>query len=157
MKARRHAMILHIIREREIETQEELAEALREQGINVTQATVSRDIKELRLVKVPKGDGHYRYGIPHEPVPGDSLRRAQRTFQDYVLEIDFSQNMIVLKTLPGTANAVAAAIDALHWPQILATVAGDDTILVIVKTEGEVVPTGPLGEVLERFRRLRHE
>ncbi|NMB23973.1 MAG: arginine repressor [Firmicutes bacterium] len=155
MKTKRQAMILQIIREHEIETQEELAEMLSQRGIVVTQATVSRDVKELRLVKVPTGEGHYRYGIPFEPAVGDVLRRVRRSFQEYVMEIDYSQNMIILKTLSGTANAVAAAIDDLQWTDILATVAGDDTILVIVRDEKNAAPSETVGAILEEFRKLR--
>ncbi len=155
MKTKRQAMILQIVREEEIETQEELAEILRERGIVVTQATVSRDVKELRLVKVPTGEGHYRYGIPYEPIAGDVVRRARRSFQEYVMEMNYSHNMIILKTLSGTANAVAAAIDDLQWTDILATVAGDDTILVIVKSEEDTMPAEPMGTILEEFRKLR--
>jgi transcriptional regulator of arginine metabolism len=155
MKTKRQAMILQIIKEREIETQEELAEVLRKKDIDVTQATVSRDVKELRLVKIPTGEGRYRYGVPYEPVPGDVVRRARRSFQEYVMELEHSQNMIILKTLPGTANAVAAAIDDLEWSQILATVAGDDTILVIVKPEEEGPPPEPVRFILEEFSKLR--
>ncbi|NMB11529.1 MAG: arginine repressor [Firmicutes bacterium] len=155
MKTKRQAMILQIIKERAIETQEELAEVLRLKGIDVTQATVSRDVKELRLVKIPTGEGHYRYGVPYEPVPGDAVRRVRRSFQEYVMELDYTQNMIILKTLPGTANAVAAAIDDLDWPQILATVAGDDTILVITKLEEERPPLEPVRFILEEFGKFR--
>lgn len=155
MKTKRQAMILQIIKEQEIETQEELAEVLRNKGIDVTQATVSRDVKELRLVKILTSDGRYRYGVPYEPVYGDILGRARRSFQEYVMEISYSQNMIILKTLSGTANAVAAAIDDVNWPEILATVAGDDTILVIVKTEEDKPPTGPVRRILEEFAKLK--
>ena len=155
MKTKRQAMILQIIKEQEIETQEELAEVLRNKGIDVTQATVSRDVKELRLVKVLTSNGRYRYGVPYEPVYGDVIGRARRSFQEYVMEIGYSQNMIILKTLSGTANAVAAAIDDVDWPEILATVAGDDTILVIVKSEEDKPPKGPVSMLLEEFARLR--
>ena len=155
MKTKRQAMILQIIKEQEIETQEELAEVLRNKGIDVTQATVSRDVKELRLVKILTSDGRYRYGVPYEPVYGDVIGRARRSFQEYVMEIGYSQNMIILKTLSGTANAVAAAIDDVDWPEILATVAGDDTILVIIKSEEDRPPKGPVRMLLEEFGKLR--
>lgn len=148
-------MILQIIKEQEIETQEELAEVLRNKGIDVTQATVSRDVKELRLVKILTSDGRYRYGVPYEPVYGDVIGRARRSFQEYVMEIGYSQNMIILKTLSGTANAVAAAIDDVNWPEVLATVAGDDTILVIIKSEEDRPPKGPVRMLLEEFGKLR--
>ncbi|NLJ25793.1 MAG: arginine repressor [Firmicutes bacterium] len=155
MKTKRQAMILQIIKEQEIETQEELAEVLRNKGIDVTQATVSRDVKELRLVKILTSDGRYRYGVPYEPVYGDVIGRARRSFQEYVMEIGYSQNMIILKTLSGTANAVAAAIDDVNWPEVLATVAGDDTILVIIKSEEDRPPKGPVRMLLEEFGKLR--
>ncbi|NLY30680.1 MAG: arginine repressor [Firmicutes bacterium] len=157
MKTKRQALILRLIREREIETQEELADLLRQEGIEVTQATVSRDVKELRLVKMPTGNGRYRYDAPYEPTSGDMLRRARRSFQDYVIEVNYTQNMVILKTLSGTANAVAAAIDALRWPEILGTIAGDDTILVIVKADLDEPPLEPVGTILDEFRKLRQQ
>ncbi|HHV93803.1 MAG TPA: arginine repressor [Firmicutes bacterium] len=157
MKTKRQALILRLIREREIETQEELAELLRQEGIEVTQATVSRDVKELRLVKVPTGNGRYRYEAPYESTSGDVLHRARRSFQDYVIEVNYTQNLIIIKTLSGTANAVAAAIDALRWPEILGTIAGDDTILVIVKADADELTVEPVRHILEEFRRLRQQ
>mgnify|MGYP000934466201 CR=1 FL=1 len=157
MKTKRQALILRLIREREIETQEELADLLRQEGIEVTQATVSRDVKELRLVKVPTGNGRYRYDAPYEATSGDVLRRARRSFQDYVIEVNYTQNMVIVKTLSGTANAVAAAIDALRWPEILGTIAGDDTILVILKADADELPMEPVRTVLEEFRKLRQQ
>ena len=132
-KAARHARILDIIGRQAIETQDELAEALRQTHIDVTQATVSRDIKELMLIKVPVGDGRYRYAYPASKDALFSNKRMERLFQDSVTGMDFSENIIVVKTLPGTANAVASALDHAGWPDILGTVAGDDSILVVVK------------------------
>lgn len=149
MKSLRHSKIKEIIERQVIETQEDLAEALRREGIEVTQATVSRDIKELMLVKVPTVDGRYKYAFPAEPAASRfSLGRMQRTFQDSVVSIDSSSNIIVIKTLPGTAQAVAATIDHAKWPEVLGTVAGDDTIFTIVK------PPEAVDEVMERFREL---
>jgi transcriptional regulator of arginine metabolism len=85
------------------------------------------------------------------------LRRARRSFQDYVIEVNYTQNMVILKTLSGTANAVAAAIDALRWPEILGTIAGDDTILVIVKADLDEPPLEPVGTILDEFRKLRQQ
>ena len=133
MKAIRHARIKDIIENAVIETQEDLAEALREQHIEVTQATVSRDIKELMLIKVPTGDGRYRYAYPMEKNLVFSKNRMSRMFQDSVIGLDYSENIIVVKTLPGTANAVASTLDYAKWPEIIGTVAGDDNILVVVK------------------------
>lgn len=148
MKLQRHGKIREIIDNCSIETQEELAEALRQQGIDVTQATVSRDIKELMLVKVPAGDGHYRYAFPREQSVLITPARMERTFQDSVIAINYSQNLIVLKTMPGTAQAVAFTIDYVKWQEIIGTVAGDDTIMVVVKP----IESVPL--VLERFQAL---
>ena len=126
MKSVRHAVIKKIIEQEVVETQEDLAEALREQRIKVTQATVSRDIKELMLIKVPTGDGRYRYASPMQNALLFTEERMQRLFQDTVTACDYSENIIVVKTLPGGANTVASALD--HG-----TVAGDDNIFVIIK------------------------
>ncbi|MFZ5626856.1 MAG: arginine repressor [Bacillota bacterium] len=148
MKAMRQRLILDIIEEKAIETQEELAEELRARGIEVTQATVSRDIKELRLVKIPTGDGTYRYGLPRDSVIEHSEERMRRIFLDSVAHIDHCDNLIVIKTLPGTAQAVASTIDGAQWEEIMGTVAGDDTILVIVK------PKEATEQVVTRFKEM---
>lgn len=148
MKVLRHAKIRELIEHSEVETQEELAEALRKDGIEVTQATVSRDIKELRLIKVPAGDGKYRYAFPVEQSVVFSQSRMERMFRDSVTGMDYSQNIIVIKTLPGTANAVASTIDFARWPEIIGTVAGDDNILVVVK------PIEAVGRVIEKFQSI---
>jgi transcriptional regulator of arginine metabolism len=148
VKTVRHARIKEIIESQAVETQEDLAEALRQKGIEVTQATVSRDIKDLMLIKIPSGDGRYRYAFPPEQNIFFSQARLERTFQDAVVAMDYSLNLIVLKTLPGTAQAVAYAIDAVKWPEIIGTVAGDDTICVIVK------PPEAAGAVLAKFQAL---
>lgn len=133
MKSMRQHKIKEIIVNRVIETQEDLAEALREQGIEVTQATVSRDIKELRLVKTPSGNETYRYSLPQEPLLAYNRERMHRMFRDSVTKLDYSENIVTIKTLPGTANAVASTIDGASWPEIIGTVAGDDCILIVVK------------------------
>lgn len=148
MKLLRHGKVKEIVENTIIETQEDLAEALRRQGIDVTQATVSRDIKELMLIKVPVGDGRYRYAFPQEQTVVISPARMERTFQDSVVGIDYSQNLIVLKTMPGTAQAVAFTIDYVKWPEIIGTVAGDDTIMVVVK------PLEAVESVVAKFRAL---
>jgi transcriptional regulator of arginine metabolism len=147
MKARRHAKILELIRTNIIETQEELVEALARHGIPVTQATISRDIKELQLTKIPVGDGGYRYALPEEQ-PVGSLDKRRRLFRDSVLGIDWSENLVVVKALPGTAPGVAAAIDHFNWPEMIGSVAGDDTVLVVVK------PASAAPSVVERLREL---
>ena len=122
MKRFRYNKIKEIIQTKAIETQEELAQALVEEGITVTQATVSRDIKELMLIKVPTGDGRYRYALSPEENIMLSRTRINRLFQDSIMRIDHVLNQVVLHTLPGSAQSVAFAIG---------TIAGDDTILLI--------------------------
>lgn len=147
MKARRQAKILELIKHNVIETQEELAEALSRLGIPVTQATVSRDIKELQLNKVPAGDGRYKYSMPDE-VPAGSWDKRRRIFQESVLSVDFSENLIIVRSLPGTAPGVGSAIDHLGWPEMIGSVAGDDTVMVIIK------PKEATAEVVERIKNL---
>ena len=148
MKAMRHAKIKDIIETAIVETQEELAEALRKRGIEVTQATVSRDIKELMLIKIPTGDGRYRYAYPLDKNLVFSKNRMVRMFQDSVLGFDYSENIIVIKTLPGAANAVASTLDHAKWPEIIGTVAGDDNILVVIK------PAEAAPEILRKMELL---
>ena len=140
MKNVRQTAILSIIEQSDIETQEELASRLRQLGIDVTQATVSRDIKELRLLKVLSASGGYKYATADKAEHGLSDRFV-RIFKDSVLSINYANNIIVIKTLAGSANVAAEAIDSMRLPQILGTMAGDNTILVIVKTEEEAVGT----------------
>ena len=130
MKRYRYNKIKEIVQSKAIETQEELAAALLEEGIEVTQATVSRDIKELMLIKIPTGDGHYRYAL--------SRSRINRLFQDSLIKVDHSLNQVVLHTIPGSAQSVAFSIDHAKWTEIIGTLAGDDTILLIAKSEAEV-------------------
>ncbi|MGI6574506.1 MAG: arginine repressor [bacterium] len=138
MKSKRQRHILEIISTYKIETQEELAEYLRDHGIEVTQATVSRDIKELGLIKVPMGDNRYCYAKPAERTPGVIDQRQQRMFRESVIKIAASENLIVIKTLTGSAQGVAAVVDGLAWPEIIGTVAGDDTIIMVIRTRLEV-------------------
>ncbi|MEG2860033.1 MAG: arginine repressor [Clostridia bacterium] len=130
MKAVRHALILEIIESEDVETQEELAEQLKRHNVKVTQATVSRDIKELRLLKVLARDGGYKYATAERAEQGTS-DRFSRIFAESVVSIVASDHLIVIKTLPASANAAAEAIDGFKWPEVLGTLAGDNTILVI--------------------------
>lgn len=134
MKARRHTKILELIGEYQIDTQEELLKRLKEAGFDVTQATVSRDIKELRLVKILSADGKYRYANNQEPAK-DLSGKFYSLFQDSAVDVDNAMNLVVVKCLTGMANAVCAALDSLRWDKVVGTVAGDDTVLVICKTE----------------------
>ena len=133
MKLKRHAVIREIIENSPVETQEDLAAALRARQIDVTQATVSRDIKTLMLVKVPAGNGRYRYAFPKEKGALLSKERMARLFYDSVVSLDYSENIVVVKTIPGAASTVGAALDASDWTEIIGTVAGDDSIFVLVK------------------------
>ena len=136
MKTVRQMAILEIIAKQDVETQEELAEALRDRGIQVTQATVSRDIKELRLLKVLTPSGSYKYATADKAENGLS-ERFIRMLAESLLSVAASNNLIVVKTLSGSANVAAEALDSLHWPEILGTLAGDNTILLIIRTEAE--------------------
>lgn len=137
LKYSRHSKILEIIEHHEVETQEDLATSLKEAGYNVTQATVSRDIKELRLIKVLTKEGRYKYATikQQENVITD---RFMKLFKDSVLHIDSAGNIVVVKTLVGAANAAAAAIDALDIKEIVGSIAGDDTIFLVVKDQSSV-------------------
>ncbi len=134
MKSDRHAKILNIIREHPIETQDELLELLGRQGFNVTQATVSRDIKELRLVKTLGGDGKYRYSVSDSSTEDIRTNFAQ-IFSSSVKSVDCAQNLVVVKTLSGMANAVCAALDSTAKDSVVGTIAGDDTIFIACRTD----------------------
>ncbi|MNN32617.1 Arginine repressor [compost metagenome] len=134
MKGQRHIKIREIITGQEIETQDELVEALRKSGFQVTQATVSRDIKELMLIKVPTDDGRYKYSMPTAQRYNPVLK-LQRALIDNFVHIDHTGNLVVVKCLPGTANAVAVLIDNMEWADLLGTICGDDTILLICRSE----------------------
>lgn len=147
MKNARQAAILNIIENQDIETQEELALRLREKGIMVTQATVSRDIKELRLLKVLTASGSYKYATSDRADHGLSDRFI-RMFVDSVLSITYSNNIIVIKTLSGSANTAGEAIDSMRWPEILGTMAGDNTVLVVVRADVDTK------EIVTRFEEM---
>jgi transcriptional regulator of arginine metabolism len=149
MKSNRHANIIAIIKEQIVATQEELGEALEAKGIMVTQATLSRDIKELGLVKISTPEGRYRYSMPQDRLPGDMVRRAQKMLEDAVISIDAAENILVIKTMHGNAQGVAAAFDDLDWPEVVGTVAGDDTIMAVIRNKSQVE------EILERLAQLR--
>lgn len=137
MKSARQIAILEIIAECSVETQEDLADALRRRGFQVTQATVSRDIKDLRLVKVLSGDGAYRYAASDKN-ENTLNERLIRMFSETVVSISSAYNQIVLKTLSASASIAAETIDSLQWPEILGTIAGENTILMIVRSVDEV-------------------
>jgi transcriptional regulator of arginine metabolism len=132
MKGQRHIKIREIIGNGEIETQEDLVDALREAGFQVTQATVSRDIKEMHLIKVPLTDGGYKYSLPADQ-RFNPLQKLKRSLLDSFISIDHTDHLVVMKTLPGNAMAIGALIDNLDTGDIMGTICGDDTILIICR------------------------
>lgn len=134
MKYNRHAKILDIIEKCDIVTQDELAEKLREQGLDVTQATISRDIKELRLVKIIDSDGKTKYTAINND-SGVLSEKLLTVLRGGYVSGDYANNILVIKTLPGMASAVASSIDSLGWMAIVGTIAGDDTIMIVTRAE----------------------
>ena len=149
MKMTRHAKIKEIIDNHKIETQEDLASALRNEGIDVTHATVLRDLKELMLVKVPDANGHYHYAYPKEHGMLLTVERLERTFHDSIVNVRTSDSMVVIHSLPGTAQSVAFAIDYMKWPEVLGTIAGDDTVFVAMENKEGVL------SLLKRLKEYR--
>lgn len=133
MKFRRQAKLLEIIERENIETQEELSQRLKDFGYSNTQATISRDIKDLRLVKVLTGEGTYKYALPRNESDGSFSSRLRTIFRESVTSFENAQNIVVVKTLPGMANAAGSAVDAMHHGDIVGSLAGDDTLLIILK------------------------
>ena len=138
MKTVRQVAILDIIEKQEIETQEELASALNARGIRVTQATVSRDIKELRLLKVLTPSGKYKYATGDQ-ADNNLTDRFIRMLAESLLSVSSANNLIVVKTLSGSANVAAEALDTMHWPEVLGTLAGDNTVLLIIRSNEETL------------------
>lgn len=132
MKFKRQAAIMQIISQYDIKTQEELSDKLTEMGFVTTQATISRDIKELRLIKVSSLSGGYKYSSPSKGDDAGFLPRLRTIFKECVIGIQQAQNLVVIRTITGMANAAAYAIDQLKIENIIGTLAGDDTILVIL-------------------------
>ena len=135
-KGQRHIKIRDIIANNEIETQDDLVDELKNAGFNVTQATVSRDIKELHLVKVPLLDGRYKYSLPADQ-RFNPLQKLKRNLMDAFVRLDPAGHLIVMKTLPGNAMSMGSLIDHLDWEEIVGTICGDDTCLIICKTPEE--------------------
>lgn len=133
-KGQRHMRIREIITNNIIETQDELVDRLKEAGYNVTQATISRDIKEMSLVKVPLPNGNYKYSLPADQ-RFNPLQKLQRALADAFVSIDGVAHFLVLKSLPGNGNSIAVLIDHLEWDEVLGTLSGDDTILIILRRE----------------------
>lgn len=134
MKNARQSEILSIIQEVEVETQEQLLEQLRARGYNATQATISRDIKELRLVKELSGRGGYRYTLSDRKNSTGVDLRLRNIFKEGVTSVEVAQNIVVVKTMPGLASAACAAVDGMEIPDLVGSLAGDDTALLIMRT-----------------------
>ena len=147
MKTDRHAKIIEIISRHEIETQEELAALLEREGYQVTQATISRDIRELKLTKVNTAEGRAKYTLM--PEGGGGLNEKYlRVLRDGFVSMDMAQNILVVKTVSGMAMAVAAALDKMHWHEIAGCIAGDDTIMCAIRSAEETI------RVMGKIRRI---
>lgn len=133
MKSQRQAKIMEIISTTNVETQEQLLQELQDAGFSSTQATISRDIKELRIVKELTSLGTYRYTTSSREVPGTFSTRLNTIFRECVTGFDYAQNIVVIHTLPGLASAAGSAVDAMNLSVILGTLAGDDTVIVIMR------------------------
>ena len=147
MKLARHEKIIELIKEYDIDTQEELEARLNEAGFKVTQATVSRDIRELKLTKVAMSNGRQKYAALTE-ANEDLSEKYPRVFRDAFVSMDMAQNILVIKTVSGMAMAVAAAIDAMHLHEIVGCIAGDDTIMCAVRSVDDTIA------VMSRLRKL---
>ncbi len=139
MKVKRQLKILELIRENNIDTQDALVELLNKDGYNVTQATVSRDIRELRLSKISAGKGKQKYALTSGSNSAEIMERMNRVFSDGVISIDYAGNLIIIKTITGMAMAVAAALDAMDNTEIIGTIAGDDTVFSAVRNENKAI------------------
>ena len=148
MKSKRQEQVLSIIAQKDIHTQQELVAELQALGYEATQATVARDIRDLQLIKEPLEGGGFRYREPDVPAPVHVSERMIRILSDSVQSADSAGNLVVVRTMNGTANAAAEVLDALNWPELLGTIAGDNTILAVVKREEDA------GTVVGRIRRL---
>ena len=147
MKTKRQTKMLELIKKHDIETQEELSDYLQKEGYQATQATVSRDIRELKLTKVAMSNGRQKYAALTE-ANEDLSEKYTRVFRDAFVSMDMAQNILVIKTVSGMAMAVAAAIDAMHLHEIVGCIAGDDTIMCAVRSVDDTIA------VMSRLRKL---
>lgn len=133
MKSQRQAKIMEIISNRNVETQEQLLQELQSAGFHSTQATISRDIKELRIIKELTSFGTYRYTTSSGETAGTFSSKLNTIFRECITSYDYAQNMIVIRTLPGLASAAASAIDAMNMSVVVGTIAGDDTVFIVMR------------------------
>ena len=135
MKSQRQAKIIEIISNKNVETQEQLLEELLKAGFRSTQATISRDIKELHIVKELTTFGTYRYTTANDELTGSFSTKLNTIFREAITRFDYARNMVVIHTLPGLASAAASAIDAMNMSVVLGTIGGDDTVFVVMRDE----------------------
>ena len=147
MKIGRQAKIVDLISRYDIETQEELAEHLNREGYKVTQATISRDIRELKLTKIPTNDGRQKYALMNAGGTGMNEKYLRILAEGFV-SMDMAQNILVVKTVSGMAMAVAAALDAMHWTEVAGCIAGDDTIMCAIRSVEDTV------RVMEKINKI---
>ena len=150
MKIERHSKIVELIGKYQIETQEELAEKLNKAGFNVTQATVSRDIRELKLTKIQGENGRQHYVVLEGP-KGTLAEKYIRILRDGFTSMDMAQNILVIKTVSGMAMAVAAALDAIHFSEVVGCIAGDDTIMCAIRSVDDTII------VMEKIKKMVEE
>lgn len=147
MKTNRQFKIIEIIQKNEVETQDELSALLEKDGFRVTQATVSRDIRELKLTKIPTAGGRQKYAVITD-APENLSKKYERVLREGFLSMDMAQNILVIKTVSGMASAVCAAIDAMKMREIVGSIAGDDTIMCAIRTVDDTYA------VMKKIRRI---
>lgn len=147
MKTNRQSKIIEIIQKNEVETQDELSALLEKDGFRVTQATVSRDIRELKLTKIPTAGGRQKYAVITD-APENLSKKYERVLREGFLSMDMAQNILVIKTVAGMASAVCAAIDAMKMREIVGSIAGDDTIMCAIRTVDDTYA------VMKKIRRI---
>lgn len=147
MKTNRQSKIIEIIQKNEVETQDELSALLEKDGFRVTQATVSRDIRELKLTKIPTAGGRQKYAVITD-APENLSKKYERVLKEGFLSMDMAQNILVIKTVSGMASAVCAAIDAMKMREIVGSIAGDDTIMCAIRTVDDTYA------VMKKIRRI---
>ena len=147
MKTNRQSKIIEIIQKNEVETQDELSALLEKDGFRVTQATVSRDIRELKLTKIPTAGGRQKYAVITD-APENLSKKYERVLREGFLSMDMAQNILVIKTVSGMASAVCAAIDAMKMREIVGSIAGDDTIMCAIRTVDDTYA------VMNKIRRI---
>jgi transcriptional regulator of arginine metabolism len=136
-KQQRHALIRQVLRDERIDTHESMAQALARRGIDVSQSTLSKDLRELGVVRVPQAEGGFRYWLGDGAAPVADRTVMERELRDYVTDLDRAEHMLVVKTLPGHAQVVSEAIDRMEWPEVMGTIAGENTIFVMSRSVAE--------------------